>query len=161
MAKQIWRRALLLSLILSTTLAPLAQTQGTASAGKASSGNSELLAMLERLEKQVWEKFKNKDKAGYTAIVTDDYTAVAADGKGERDLKGTLDSFKDITIGSYALSDFRLTMLGPSAALLRYNASAKYSIGTQPFSGRLAVGDIWVKRGGHWKSIRYQETEMK
>jgi hypothetical protein len=52
-------------------------------------------------------------------------------------------------------------MLGPSAALLRYNASAKYSIGTQQFSGRLAVGDIWVKRGDHWKSIRYQETEMK
>jgi len=24
----------------------------------------ELLAALERLEKQVWEKFKNKDKAG-------------------------------------------------------------------------------------------------
>jgi hypothetical protein len=104
-----------------------------------------LLATLERLENQVWEKFKNKDKAGYTAIVTDDYTAVATDGKGERDLKGTLDSFKDITIGSYALSEFRLTMLGPSAALLRYNASAKYSIGTQQFSGRLAVGDIWVK----------------
>jgi len=40
MAKQIWRRSLLLSLILSTTVAPLAQTQGTASAGKASSGKS-------------------------------------------------------------------------------------------------------------------------
>jgi len=74
-----------------------------------------LLAALERLEKQVWEKFKNKDKAGYP-IVTDDYTAVAADGKGERDLKGTLDSFKDITIGKLCAEDFRLTMLGPSAA---------------------------------------------
>jgi hypothetical protein len=26
---------------------------------------------------------------------------------------------------------------------------------------KLAVGDIWVKHGEHWQSLRYQETEMK
>jgi len=26
---------------------------------------------------------------------------------------------------------------------------------------KLAVGDIWVKRGQHWQSLRYQETEKK
>jgi hypothetical protein len=51
--------------------------------------------------------------------------------------------------------------LGWEAVLLRYTASANYNIGTQAFSGKLAVSDIWVKRGGQWKSLRYQETEMK
>jgi len=161
MAKQIWRRSLLLPLILSFSIIPLAQIQRTVSAGKATSGNSELLATLVRLENQLWEKFKNKDEAGFTAMVTDDYTEVAIGGIGVRDLKGTLDSFKDLAIDSYSLSDFRLTTLGPGAVLLRYNVSAKGSIGTQQFSGRLAVGEIWMKRGGHWKSFRYQATEIK
>lgn len=161
MAKPIWRHSILLPLILSSALAPLSQARAAVSAGNASSGHSALLATLERLEKQSWEKVKNKDKAGIAAMVTDNYTAVEADGKGERDLKSMLDSFQDISIESYALSNFRLTMLGPGAALLSYNASVKASVGTQQFSGRLAVGDIWVKRGGQWKSIRYQETEMK
>jgi hypothetical protein len=26
---------------------------------------------------------------------------------------------------------------------------------------KLAVGDIWVKRGERWQLLRYQETEMK
>jgi hypothetical protein len=78
-----------------------------------------------------------------------------------RDLTGTLDCSNDVTINSYALSGFRLTTLAPGAALLRYTASAQYRIGTQQISGKLAVGGICVKRGGHWKSIRYQETGMK
>ena len=67
-----------------------------------------------------------------------DYTAVIADGNGERDLKGTPDSMKDITINSYTLSDFKLTSIGPDAALLHYKASASYTIGNQPISGKLA-----------------------
>ena len=26
---------------------------------------------------------------------------------------------------------------------------------------KLAVGDIWVKRGEHWQSLHYQETETR
>jgi hypothetical protein len=103
----------------------------------------------------------NKDRNGLSAIATDDYTAVIADENGERDLKGTLDSMKEITIKSCTLSDFKLTSMGTHAAPLRYKASASYTIGTQPISGRLAVSDIWVKCGSQWKSLRYQETEMK
>ena len=153
---------ILLFAVCYSTVAVFAQAQNAAvSAGKAGSSGSGLQARLERREKQGWEAFKNKDRNGFTAIATDDYTAVIADGNGERDLKGTLDSMKEITINSYTLSDFKLTMMDPNAALLRYKASASYTIGTQPISGKLAVSDIWVKRGTQWKSLRYQETEMK
>ena len=45
--------------------------------------------MLERREKQGWEAFKNKDRDGFSAIATDDYTAVIADGNRERDLNNS------------------------------------------------------------------------
>lgn len=142
-------------------VAVVAQPESATSTGKAGSGDSALQTMLERRETEGWEAFKNKDRDAFSAIAMDDYTAVIADGNGERDLKGTLDSMKEITITSYTLSDFKLTAIGANAALLRYKASASYSIGTQPISGKLAVSDIWVKRGSQWKSLRYQETEMK
>jgi hypothetical protein len=143
------------------TVAAVAQAQNAPSPGKTGSRDSVLQTVLEQREKQGWEAFKSKDRNGFSAIVTEDYTAVIADGNGERDLQGTLDSMKEITINSYTLSEFKLTSLGSNAALLRYQASANYTIGTQPISGKLAVSDIWVKRGGQWKSLRYQETEMK
>jgi len=162
MASLTLRNRVVLFTVCCATVAVLAQAQSApASAGKADSRDSALQTMLERREKQGWEAFKNKDGNGFTAIATDDYTAVIADGNGERDLKGTLDSMKEITINSYTLSDFKLTLMGSNAALLRYKASANYTIGTQPISGKLAVSDIWVKRGSQWKSLRYQETEMK
>ena len=161
MASLTLKNRIVLFAVWCATVAVVAQAQSAAPAGKAGSRDSALQAMLERHEKQGWEAFKNKDRDGFSAIATDDYTAVIADGNGERDLKGTLDSMKEITINSYTLSDFKLTSMGANAALLRYKASASYTIGTQPISGKLAVSDIWVKRGSQWKSLRYQETEMK
>jgi hypothetical protein len=158
MVKQTGKRSIPAGAPLAGKTAPRKQTHGTKATDEAKSANSELLATLVRLEKRLWKKFTTKDKVGFAAMVTDDYTEVAVGGFGERDLQGTLDSFQDITIDSYALSDFRLTKFGSSAALLRYNVSAKGSLGSQEFSGRLAVGEIWMKRGGQWKSFRYQAT---
>ncbi|MFB3923719.1 MAG: nuclear transport factor 2 family protein [Terriglobia bacterium] len=132
--------------------------------GKKSSASqgSNLFSLLVEREKAGWEAFKNKDRKAFSAIAADDYTAVLADGKGEQNLQSTLNSMNAISINRYTLSDFKLTPLGPNAALLRYNASANYGIaGGQAVDGKLAVGDLWVKRGGQWKSLRYQETEVK
>jgi len=162
MAARTLKNTITLFAVLCTNVAVVAQTgSAAASARNAGSNKSDLQTALEQREKQGWEAFKNKDKTAFAAIVTDDYTAVIADGSGERDLTGTLDAMKEITINSYTLSDFKLTWIGSNAALLHYRASANYTIGNQTISGKLAVGDIWVKRGGQWKSLRYHETEMK
>ncbi len=120
-----------------------------------------LQAALEQKEKAGWEAFKNKDKKAFADLVTSDYTAVLADGKGEHSRQATLDAMADITITDYSLSNFRLTSLGPNSAMLSYAAAAKYSINGQNQDGKLAVTDVWVKRGGQWKSLRYHETEVK
>ena len=151
----------LLAVVWYATVAAVVQAQSMRPAHKTGHHDSALQSTLEQRETQGWESFKNKDRNGFAAIVAGDYTAVLADGNGERDLQGTLDSMKEITINSYRLSEFKLTSLSSNAALLRYQASANYTIGTQPISGKLAVSDIWVKRGSQWKSVRYQETEMK
>ena len=128
MASVTLRNRIVLLAVWCATVAVVAQAQSAASAGKAGSRDSALQTMLERREKQGWEAFKNKDRNGFSANATDDYTAVIADGNGERDLSGTLDSMKEITINSYTLSDFKLTSMGANAALLRYADTVMESI---------------------------------
>jgi hypothetical protein len=123
---------------------------------------SNLQSLLEQREKAVWEAFKNKDRWAFADLITDDYTGVFADGQGERDRQSASGSMSQITVRGYSLSDFKLSRLGANAALLRYTASANFSLGDgSGRDSRLAVGDIWVKRGEQWQSLRYQETEMK
>ena len=124
--------------------------------------SAKLQSILEQREKAGWQAFKDKNKSAFADVTVDEYTTVLADGQGEHDRQATLDAMSQITIHRYSLTDFKLTPLGANAALLRYNASTNYSLGDgQGEDHKLAVGDIWVKRGKQWKSIRYQETEAK
>ena len=150
--------ALLVLLAALATSSALAQKPAAKPAAK--SGSS-LQATLEKLEKDGWDAFKNKDKKAYSALCTPDYTAVFADGS-VHDLNGALESMKDLTLNRYTLSDLKLTSLGAEAAVLTYRAAINLTVGQQkPQDMNLAVTDVWVKRGGQWKAIRYHESPAK
>ncbi len=130
--------------------------------GKAASAGTGLQATLEKLERAGWDAYKNKDKKAFADLLTDDYTAGLADGKGGRDKQSTVNSVDEITLHRYSLSNFKLTKVSGDAALLTYDAEMNLSIGKgKPEDAKIYVGDLWVKRGGQWKSLHYQETERK
>lgn len=121
-----------------------------------------LQTTLEALERAGWEAYKNRDKAAFTALATEDYAAGIANGQGMHDLKATLASMDQVTIESYTLRDFKLKTLGPRTALLTYHATMRYKIGTGAVQeSKMYASDLWVKRAGEWKSLHYQETEIK
>ena len=45
--------------------------------------------------------------------------------------------------------------------MLTYAASGTFNISGQAQVQKVSVTDVWVKRGGQWKSLRYHETEVK
>src|SRR5512140_1923961 len=141
--------------LLVVTLADLGLAQGSSSkpAKKAAaSGASSLQATIEKLEKDGWEAFKNQDDKAYIALCAPDYTAVIADNKPPRDAKAAAGVSHQIVVHKYELSDFKVTSLGPDAALATYTSAVNATFGTgQPQSFTLAVTDVWVKRGGQWK----------
>jgi hypothetical protein len=151
--------ALVLAIMLATASWLAAQDAEKKSAALSAAS---LQTVLEQREKASWDAYKNKDRKAYEALLSDDFTAVLADGKGEHSRQAVIDSMNEITIHSYTLSDFKITRLGPDVALLRYTAATNVTFGGgKPMDAKLAVGDIWVRRGGVWKSLRYQETEVK
>ena len=150
-----------LILLLAITTSLLAQSSA-AKPSKKASGTSSLQATLEKLENEGWEAFKNRDHKTYTALSTSDYTAVAADGKPAHDLNGILDVADHVKINSYKLNDMKVTPLGPDAALATYTADVNLAFGNEkPQDMKLNVTDVYVKRGGEWKAIRYHESEIK
>jgi hypothetical protein len=116
---------------------------------------------LESKIRQAWQDWKDKKKDAFAAILTDEVIEVEADGKGPRGKQATLADLQNINIQKFALSDFKITMLGDAAALATYKAVADIGPVGKAKQYTLAVSEVWVKRGNDWKLLHYQETEMK
>ncbi len=155
----IFRCALLL--LLAATVA-IAQTSAPKPAAKSDKpGGASLQATIEKVEKDAWEAFKNHDDNTLIALSAPEYTAVIADQKPPRDAAAAAAVSHQIIVHKYSFSDFKVTQLGPNAALATYISSGSASFGNgQPQDFKLAVTDVWVKRGGQWKAVRYHESEI-
>lgn len=156
------RSAATLALLLALTASLLAQTSASKPAKKAAAGPSSLQATIEKLEKEGWEAFKNQDDKSLLALSAPGYTAVIADQKPPRDAQAAAAVSHQIKVHKYSFSEFKVTPLGPDAALATYisTGSATFADG-KPQDFTLAVSEVWVKRGGQWQSVRYHESEIK
>jgi len=108
-----------------------------------------------------WEAFKNRDKKAYGELLADDYIAVEADGDGERSKTRMLREVEHSMYTSYNLSFLKVIPLGPEAAFVRYEAFFRFPVKAGVPFEKVLIGEIWVKRGGEWRAIHYQETRVK
>ena len=142
-----------LAIVLTLTLIAHSQQAPKQASGVASS--------LEAKIRQAWQNWKDKKKDAFAAILTDDVVEVEADGKGHRGKQATLADLQSMNMQKFALSDFKFTSLGDTAALATYKAVVDLTSQGKPMHFTLAVAEVWVKRGNDWKLLHYQETEMK
>lgn len=116
---------------------------------------------LEAKVRKSWEQFKNKDKAGYAAELAEGYRAVEDDGEGSRDAKAEVAEIDDFNLTQYTLTNFHITSLDAAAALVTYAAEYSGTAGGPPVHDKIAVAEIWVKRGSDWKELYSQDTKVK
>ncbi len=108
-----------------------------------------------------WEALKNKDKKSYAELLADDYQAVEVDGKGERNKIQSVNDLDEENISNYTLWGYKLIPLGPDAALAIYESTIQFPPTAQIRYSRVYISELWVKRGGQWKELHYQETRVK
>jgi len=65
------------------------------------------------------------------------------------------------TIDTFLLSNVKVTPLGANAVLATYQAKVTGAMGDQKMDVTLAVTEVWEKRGGDWKCLRYHESALK
>ena len=149
--------ALALSLVLSVgAQAPKAQPKKTG----ASTSSASVAKTLEAKIRQEWQDFKDKKKDAFAAVLADEDTEVWVDGK-VRDKATTVKDVDSITLNNYALSNIKITPLSPAAAFATYQVKADGTLNGQQFNATLEVTQVFAKRGGDWKELRYHESEIK
>jgi uncharacterized protein (TIGR02246 family) len=120
-----------------------------------------LADMLEAKVRAAWATFKKKDKDSYAEFLTDDFQAVEADGDGERPKPHILREVEHSMYTDYLLQLFQVQQLGPNYAFVTYESTMQFLQGSATRYRRVFIGELWTKRDGQWKMMRYQETPVR
>ena len=138
------------------------QPPPSANAGESGqTGDSPLKQMFEAKIKTEWDALKNKDKKAYGDLLADDYQGVEVDGRGERNKIQAINELTGQNVFNYTLWGLKVIPLGADSAFVIYEVTMQFPPGAQIRYSRVYIGALWVKRGGEWKELHYQETHVK
>jgi uncharacterized protein (TIGR02246 family) len=130
-------------------------------ASKNVTADPKLAELLETKVRAAWAAFKKKDKAAYAEFLTDDFQAVESDGDGERAKLHVLREVEHCMYTDYLLQLFQVQPLGPDYAFVTYESSMQFPRSAALRFRRVFIGELWTKRDGPWKMMRYQETMVR
>jgi hypothetical protein len=121
---------------------------------------AQLQSRLAASEKKLWEAWKNKDTKPFKSALSADFVMIEENGVSGKDAV-----IKEITsmpcdVKSVELSNWKLTMLNSSTALLTYKGTAVGTCGGTAIPVVWA-SSIWMNRGGKWLAVSHQETPVK
>ena len=120
-----------------------------------------LAQLLEAQVRAAWEAFGKKDRAGYAKFLSDDFQAVEADGEGERSRLHVLGEVEHCMYSSYLLQFFQVQALGPDHAFVTYESTMQFPKPAVLRYRRVFIGELWTRKDGQWKLMRYQETLVR
>jgi hypothetical protein len=113
---------------------------------------------LVKLENQSWEAWKNHDGKFYQSFLSDDHVEVGFSGPANKSAVVDFVSGAVCEVRSYSVDHFNVTMLDAKTALLTYHAAQDTSCGGKAVPSPAWVSSLYIKRGGHWLNVLYQQT---
>lgn len=123
-------------------------------------GNKVVEEKIISLEKQGWEAIKKKDWNALGGIMTEDFVEV-----GEMGIRGKSEALQDLKanliLTEYAMEQVKVLELSKDAALLAYQLVQKGSYKGQDLPSKIICSAAYVRRGGKWLNIFFQETPAK
>ncbi len=116
---------------------------------------------LKKMEGELFEAFKQRDRAALDRLMTPDYMATNQDGSTSNKAE-TLEAFKNdaVSIESFETEDVLVRPLG-NTAIITGHSRWKGRRGGQEASGQFRHTGVWVKRQGRWQIVSWQETAIK
>jgi hypothetical protein len=119
---------------------------------------------LLRLETQSWQDTKDRNVAGLKGYLADEAFLIFYDG-ARLDKNAFLKAVaRDFTVQSFAIAPAGVTVVPVTAdvAILLYRVTYTSTSGKEkPVTATVAASNTYVRRGGKWLSMLYQETETK
>jgi hypothetical protein len=133
-----------------------------ASALSAQSAQTDKAAVKEalvKLEKQSWEAWKNHDGKFFQEFLSDDHVEVGFGGPTNKADVVSGVAGPICKVKSYTVDKFELTMLDTNTALLTYHEAQDTTCNGQPVPSPAWVSSLYMKRGGRWLNVLYQQTQ--
>jgi uncharacterized protein DUF4440 len=131
------------------------------SAALAQDDKAKLRDALLELEIASWQYTKDKNAAGMNGFLADDAVLLFFDGS--RYTKAQMMKF-EFDVASFAVdrASAQVLMASPDVAILLYKVTyASGPKGGKPVTATVSASDAYVRRGGKWLSLFYQETRLK
>jgi uncharacterized protein DUF4440 len=116
---------------------------------------------LLELEIGSWQFTKDKNAAAMNGFLADDALLIFYDGS--RYTKAQFVKF-DFDVASFDVDrkSAQVIVATPDVAILLYRVTyASGTKGSKPVTATVSAADTYVRRGGRWQSLLYQETQAK
>ena len=118
----------------------------------------QLLDTLLKLEVQSWQDTKDRNYAALRAYLADENLTIFNDGV-RLDKGRFLELIRQLRIDSFAVSEPTLLPVGPDVATLVYKCTyASAMKNDKAVTATVTSSNCYVRRGGRWLSLLYQET---
>jgi ketosteroid isomerase-like protein len=134
---------------------------GLASASAlAQDDKAKLRDTLLELEIASWQYTKDKNAAAMNGFLADDAVLLFFDGS--RYTKAQMTKFEfDVASFTVDRASAQLLVATPDVAILLYKVTyASGPKGGKPVTATVSASDAYVRRGGKWLSLYYQETRL-
>jgi hypothetical protein len=119
-----------------------------------------LLKKLSANENALWTAWKNKDAKPFQMWLSADGVMVGEQGVGTKSDVVKMMASMPCDVKSFTLSDWKLSMVNPDAAVLTYKGTADGTCGGQAIP-TVWASSLWVNRKGKWTAFSHQETPVK
>lgn len=153
-----WRLACMaVWLILSITSAALADTGKGPSTAQPAISKSDLTAVLEAHERNIWAALKKKDVDAMASLV--EPGAWAIDPSGISSVDDFIKMMADYEVRSYEMQNVQSKMLTKDVYVLTFQTTVDASFKGQPMpNGPWYCSTIYAKRSKGWAPVFHQET---
>lgn len=127
--------------------------------------NGDVSALLIQKETSTWQAAKDKNYDLFESFMADDYVDVFASGE-IHSKKEVMDYIRGVDMTEFSLSNFKVIMMNPDAAIIVYEARARateshgMSRGKPVSEIHAAVTSAWANRSGKWLNVFYREADI-
>ena len=91
-------------------------------------------------------------------LLSEDFTEITEDGVFERDQ--ILANLDILMLSSYSPRDFKAKVIAPDTVLLIFQVTVSGTYKDHPFQADNNAASLWMKRGGKWLNVFFQETPI-
>jgi len=107
-------------------------------------------------EMLAWELTKKKDKSNLANILSEDFAEITDDGLFDK--AGVLANLDNLTVTSYAPTEFKIRNLAPNMIQLNFKVTVTGTFKGIAFQNHNYASSLWMKRDGRWQNVFFQET---